>query len=94
MFRFIIIFSFLKLLLLFLIWIYQKIISKFLLPRCRFYPSCSEYAKKSLEKHKIHFAIWLICKRLVKCHPGCSGGLDPVPECIKDKIKTKSKSIQ
>ena len=94
MFRFIIIFSFFKFLLLFLIWVYQNIISKFLLPRCRFYPSCSEYAKVSLKKHKIHFAIWLICKRLVKCHPGCSGGFDPVPENITDKIKVKTKTMQ
>ena len=66
-----------------IIFIYQKIISKLLLPRCRFYPSCSEYAKIALTKHKLHIAIWLISKRLIKCHPGCSGGIDQVPDIIK-----------
>lgn len=63
-----------------LIFFYQKVISKILYSRCRFYPSCSEYAKIALRNHKFYFAIWLICKRLIKCHPGCSGGVDEVPE--------------
>ena len=71
---------FLKYLLLSLILIYQKIISIFLSPKCRFYPSCSEYAKLAIKKHKTHIAIWLICKRLIKCHPYCNGGFDFVPD--------------
>ena len=66
-----------------IIFIYQKIISKLFLPRCRFYPSCSEYAKIALTKHKLYIAVWLICKRLIKCHPGCSGGIDQVPDIFK-----------
>ena len=62
-----------------LIWFYQKTISPFMGQRCRFYPSCSEYAKQSLKTHFILFALWLVSKRLLKCQPLHPGGYDPVP---------------
>lgn len=67
-------------LLLFLIFIYQKTVSVVLGPRCRFYPSCSEYAKIALKTHSFPYAIWLTLKRLLKCHPWHEGGLDLVPK--------------
>lgn len=63
-----------------LIKFYQKTLSLLLGPRCRFYPSCSEYAKIAFTKHSLPRAIWLSAKRLLKCHPWHKGGLDPVPE--------------
>jgi putative membrane protein insertion efficiency factor len=51
-----------------------------MLPRsCRFYPSCSEYAKQAIQKYGIVRGGWLALKRIARCHPGNPGGLDPVP---------------
>ena len=59
---------------------YQKSLSLLLGPRCRFYPSCSEYAKSVLKTHGFMRAIWLTGKRLLKCHPWHPGGVDLPPE--------------
>ena len=49
-------------------------------PSCRFYPSCSCYGIEALEKHRLDRALWLILRRLLRCHPFHPGGYDPVPE--------------
>jgi uncharacterized protein len=69
-----------KSLLVFIIKIYQYMISPWLGQNCRFYPSCSNYSKESIEVHGPIKGLWLTLKRLVKCHPFCNGGYDPVPE--------------
>ena len=66
----------------FFIWlisIYQRLISPLLGPCCRFHPTCSEYAKEALESHGLVMGIWLTIKRLSKCHPLGGSGFDPVP---------------
>jgi len=63
---------------LFLIMIYQKGISPLLPPRCRFYPTCSQYAKETLEKKGIVKGILLIIWRIMRCNPFNPGGYDPV----------------
>ncbi len=68
-----------------LIWIYQWTFGLILPPRCRFYPSCSEYAREALEVYPLYYAIWLIIKRLLKCQPLCKGGLDPLPKPLKTR---------
>jgi hypothetical protein len=62
-----------------LITAYQKLLSPMLPRSCRFYPSCSEYAKQAIQKYGIVKGGWLALKRIARCHPGSSGGLDPVP---------------
>ncbi|XRX43116.1 MAG: membrane protein insertion efficiency factor YidD [Buchnera aphidicola (Tetraneura sorini)] len=52
-----------------LIIFYQKFVSFFMVKRCRFYPSCSEYAKLVLIKNGFLKGFFLIIKRLIKCHP-------------------------
>lgn len=62
-----------------LIRIYQRVISPLLGPRCRFYPSCSEYAVQALQKHGVLRGSYLALRRLSHCHPLNPGGVDPVP---------------
>jgi putative membrane protein insertion efficiency factor len=61
-----------------LIQLYQLLLSPFWGDCCRFYPSCSEYALQAIEKHGALKGLWLILKRLGKCHPWHPGGHDPV----------------
>ena len=58
---------------------YQYAISPFLGRRCRYYPSCSEYAVEAVEKYGVIKGGWLGVKRVCRCHPWHPGGYDPVP---------------
>ncbi len=62
---------------------YQLFISPVLGPRCRFHPSCSNYAKNALTQHGIIKGSGLTLWRLLRCHPLTSGGYDPVPKKTK-----------
>ncbi len=59
---------------------YKYFISPLLGNRCRFYPSCSEYMMTAIERFGIIRGIGLGLKRIGRCHPGCDGGIDHVPE--------------
>jgi putative membrane protein insertion efficiency factor len=59
---------------------YRKFISPLLPPTCRFYPTCSQYALESLERHGAVKGSYLTVIRICKCHPFHPGGIDPVPE--------------
>jgi len=64
----------------FIIRIYQFLISPFFGQCCRFYPSCSNYALDALKIHGIFHGCHLTLRRILRCHPWCQGGFDPVPE--------------
>ncbi len=64
---------------LFLIKVYQTLISPFTPSTCRFQPTCSHYAKEALEKHGFFRGGWLALKRIFSCHPWGRSGYDPVP---------------
>lgn len=68
-----------KTLLTFLIRVYQVAISPMLGPRCRFYPSCSNYALEALRVHGAAKGGYLTARRVCRCHPWNAGGVDPVP---------------
>ena len=57
---------------------YRYCISPLLGYRCRFYPSCSEYAQTAIEVYGIWYGSGKTCKRILKCHPWHPGGYDPV----------------
>ena len=65
-------------LLLLLIKLYQFFLSPWLGKNCRFYPTCSEYAKESLVTHGVPKGLYLTLRRISKCHPFNKGGYDPV----------------
>jgi len=46
---------------------------------CRFEPSCSAYALEALDRHGAAAGSYLMTRRLLRCHPWCEGGCDPVP---------------
>lgn len=59
--------------------VYRLLISPLLGPRCRFAPSCSEYALEALQLHGPLKGLWLTARRLARCHPWGGQGYDPVP---------------
>lgn len=60
--------------------LYQLVISPMLGPRCRYLPTCSEYAVEAIDRHGPVTGSWLAIKRIARCHPWGGSGLDPVPE--------------
>ena len=64
--------------LIFLVRLYQAIISPILPPNtCRFYPSCSSYAIDALRKYGALKGSWRAVRRISRCHPFHPGGYDP-----------------
>ncbi|MEM5497882.1 membrane protein insertion efficiency factor YidD [Paraglaciecola mesophila] len=63
-----------------LIRLYQLWLSPMLGQNCRFHPTCSYYAIEAIKQHGIIIGGWLSIKRILKCHPLHSGGIDLVPE--------------
>ncbi len=61
-----------------LIRLYQRLISPLLGPRCRYWPSCSEYAVQALQRHGILRGVVLATWRILRCNPWSHGGVDPV----------------
>lgn len=65
-----------------LIWLikaYQVLLSPFFGQQCRFYPSCSQYALETINKHGVIVGSYHTVRRLLRCHPWHDGGHDPVP---------------
>jgi putative membrane protein insertion efficiency factor len=71
-----------------LIRIYQWTVSPLLGPRCRFYPSCSQYALEAVQRFGVLKGGWLAVVRLGRCHPWQPGGFDPVPESPRTLVPT------
>ncbi len=74
-----------KTLLLLLLKSYKLAVSPFLGQNCRFYPSCSDYARDAIVAHGALRGSLLAGRRLCKCHPWHPGGIDPVPSSPHDR---------
>ena len=65
-----------------LVWIvkaYQLVLSPFFGQQCRFYPTCSQYSVEAIQKHGALLGSYYTIRRLLRCHPWCEGGNDPIP---------------
>jgi putative membrane protein insertion efficiency factor len=58
---------------------YRRFLSPWKPPMCRFSPTCSQYAVEAIERHGILRGGALATWRILRCHPFCEGGHDPVP---------------
>ena len=58
--------------------LYQKAFAGRISP-CRYWPTCSNYAREALEAHGFWRGSWLTARRLLRCHPWGGHGVDPVP---------------
>jgi putative membrane protein insertion efficiency factor len=59
---------------------YRFFLSPWLGSACRFTPTCSHYALQALDRHGPAAGSYLAARRLLRCHPGCPGGVDEVPD--------------
>lgn len=61
--------------------LYRLLISPLLGPsKCRFRPTCSQYAIEAIEEWGIFRGTWLALRRIARCHPWGDFGYDPVPK--------------
>ncbi|WP_445116976.1 membrane protein insertion efficiency factor YidD, partial [Acinetobacter sp. WZC-1] len=58
---------------------YQIAISPLIGPRCRYVPTCSQYALEAIQQHGAMKGGWLAARRVCRCHPWGGHGYDPVP---------------
>ncbi len=73
---------------------YQYAISPLTGAHCRFYPSCSSYAKEAYGHYGFFKGSYLTLVRLVKCHPFHPGGYDPVVKCCNSEQKATCNNNQ
>lgn len=57
---------------------YRRYLSPLKPPTCRFVPTCSEYAMEAVEKYGAAVGLRMAVRRVLRCHPFCAGGYDPV----------------
>jgi putative membrane protein insertion efficiency factor len=60
--------------------VYQRLFSGMYGQRCKYYPSCSEYAAQAIERFGILRGLVLAGRRLLRCNPWSHGGFDPVED--------------
>jgi hypothetical protein len=73
---------------------YRRWVSPALPQSCRFHPSCSEYASEAIAAHGVARGVLLALRRLLRCHPGCEGGVDPVPPAPRRAAPNASASAR
>jgi hypothetical protein len=62
-----------------LIRLYRRLLSPLIGGQCRFTPTCSRYGEQAIELYGPWRGGWMALKRILRCHPLCAGGPDPVP---------------
>ncbi len=64
--------------------LYQRLLSPYLPPSCRYVPTCSEYAVEAIRRYGVWRGGWMALRRLSRCHPWGGSGYDPVPTPTKE----------
>ncbi len=62
---------------------YQLLLRPWVGGQCRFTPTCSEYTLQALQRHGAAGGTYLGAVRVLRCHPWCAGGHDPVPQVFR-----------
>lgn len=71
---------------------YQLLFSSLYTGSCRFSPSCSHYAMEAIDRFGVPRGAWLAARRLMRCHPFGSHGLDPVPHSLPRQSSARAKA--
>ncbi|MBU3646495.1 MAG: membrane protein insertion efficiency factor YidD [Limnohabitans sp.] len=69
---------------------YRLFLSPWLGSSCRFEPTCSLYSLEALKRHGAMRGSYLTLHRLMRCHPWCVGGHDPVPPTLFTSLTTSN----
>lgn len=77
-----------------LIRIYQKYMSPLLGSRCRFAPTCSQYAIEAIERFGLIKGGFYSILRIFRCNPFCKGGYDPIPDVGETLRVRRRKNIE
>jgi uncharacterized protein len=81
-----------------LLWLYKRGVSPVLhaaagmAGACRFQPTCSEYAALAIATYVPMRGAWLALRRVLRCHPLCRGGFDPVPGTGYDGVAARPRT--
>lgn len=73
-----------------LVRLYQTLVSPMLGSRCRYLPTCSDYAHEAIERHGTLRGGWLALRRLARCTPWGGRGYDPVPPALTGRDEVHS----
>jgi putative membrane protein insertion efficiency factor len=66
---------------------YRLLLKPWIGNACRFEPTCSAYALQALQQHGAARGGWLMGTRILRCHPYCAGGCDPVPDTFSNPAR-------
>ena len=75
---------------------YQKSHNANTIPRCKYWPTCSEYSKQCYENYNFVVASFLTMGRIIRCNPFSKGGYDPIPKDKKElkRLEKEKKDVE
>ena len=79
-----------KYILIFILRGYQKLISPYFAPRCKYYPTCSQYSIDAIREYGSIRGVFMMAWRLVRCNPFSHGGVDYAVKKVKSGPMTKA----
>ncbi len=82
-----------RLLLIGLVNLYRYTVSPLIGPRCRYLPTCSDYAREALARHGALRGGWLALRRLLRCHPFGGSGIDSVPPLAEEDRGAREEGV-